>query len=54
MSYVVITKDNGEVENIIKNPTEEQKQQGAVIDNLSDAHQFIEVENKLYFIKERL
>ena len=51
--YVVITNEKKEVIEIIKDPTEEQKQQGTVIENLNDKHQFTEKENKLYFIKRR-
>ena len=49
--YVVIVNEDNSVKEIIKNPTTEQKKLGYVIDNLTDVGQFVEINEKIYYIK---
>ena len=51
MYVIIIGKDN-EVLDIIKDPTDKQKEMGPVINSLNEVHQFTKIGEKLYYIKE--
>ena len=52
--YVVICyEDSQKVKEIIKNPNDEQKSKGRVIESLKEPEQFTEIDGELYFIKKK-